>query len=436
MRNALTLQKILNQECYRTLAAGGYVRDFLMRLPSKDIDLATEATPEEVMQILKDNGIKTIATGLQHGTITAIIENKAYEITTLRVDKQCLGREAVVEFVKSFEEDAKRRDLTINALFMDLETLEIFDYVDGVKDISENILRFVGNPRQRIQEDYLRILRYYRFAARYGYVLDEDSIAACREYLPFLDTISKERIRDEFLKIITETYVLDILECHRDIIFYIFPELLPTYNFQHKDIPEPLDIYLYTGLGISYLSQYKDPILSLAFLFHNVAKPQGMNLDYSNIGSQIVREVGYRLKLSTQQIKEVTFLVQNHTRLEMCVTTLQLRQLIKDCFLFGDVSIIDKLYTHYLAELFAKGIDKRILEKSDILEAIKYVSQFFKKDIPTCSISGEDILQRYNLKPGPVVGKLKERVIQKLINGELENTPEAIWCYLDKESKF
>ena len=132
MNNAIKLQKIISSHGHKILAAGGFVRDYLLGLKAKDIDLATSALPEEVVSILKEHNIQSIPTGLKHGTITAVMDKTPYEITTLRVDKICHGRDAVVEFVSSFEEDAKRRDLTINALFMDLETKEIFDYVFSV----------------------------------------------------------------------------------------------------------------------------------------------------------------------------------------------------------------------------------------------------------------------------------------------------------------
>jgi tRNA nucleotidyltransferase (CCA-adding enzyme) len=445
MKNALFLQKILASRGYRTLAAGGFVRDFLMKLPPKDIDLATESLPESTLQILNEYNIKTIATGLKHGTITAVLDNTNYEITTLRIDKNCKGREAEVEFIKSFEEDAKRRDLTINALFMDLETQEIMDYVGGLKDIENNILRFVGDPRKRIQEDYLRILRFYRFAARYGYTLDEDSIKACREYIPFLRYISYERIRDEILKLLTETYVLDIWECHKEIIFYVFPELIPTFKFEQNNKYQNYDVYLHTGLGISHLVSNKDPLLSLSFLLHDVAIPFSHNTDagdietsqeHTNLSARLAEEVGQRLKLSSSQIKEIKFIVQNQARLKQCTTQQSLRNLVKDCFSFGDENIIFKLYSHHLANLFATGKEFALdIELADIKLAMEYVSKLFKKDKISCIISGADILTRYGLKAGPRIGILKDKAIQAIVNGEIDNNANEIWNFLDKEIK-
>ena len=163
MKNAIKLQKLMTDNGYKTLAAGGFVRDFLLGVEYNDIDLATTALPEEVTRILNENSIRCVPTGLKHGTVTAVLDDTHYEITTLRIDKVCKGREAEVEFVTSFEEDAKRRDLTINAMFMDLETQEVFDYVGGLKHLNMKLIRFVDDPKKRIQEDYLRILRFYRF---------------------------------------------------------------------------------------------------------------------------------------------------------------------------------------------------------------------------------------------------------------------------------
>ncbi len=148
---------------------GGAVRDTLLGLRVSDVDVATILTPDEVIDRLEAARIKAIPTGLDHGTVTAVADARNYEITTLRRDVATDGRRAVVAFSTDWREDAARRDFTINALYADPETGEIFDYFAGLSDLEAGIVRFIGDADDRIAEDYLRILRYFRFLARYGH---------------------------------------------------------------------------------------------------------------------------------------------------------------------------------------------------------------------------------------------------------------------------
>jgi poly(A) polymerase len=173
---------------------GGAVRDTLLGKPVKDIDAATPLTPDEVIARLDAAGIRSVPTGIDHGTVTAVLAGGPVEITTLRQDVSTDGRRATVAFSHDWREDAARRDFTINALYADPETLELFDYFDGLSDLAEGRVRFVGDPRRRIREDHLRILRYYRFQARFGATLDREAEEACRGLAPTLKGLSRERV--------------------------------------------------------------------------------------------------------------------------------------------------------------------------------------------------------------------------------------------------
>lgn len=182
---------------------GGAVRDTLLRLDVSDVDLATNLTPDEVIDRLELARIKAVPTGIDHGTITAVADGRNYEITTLRRDVATDGRRAVVAFSTDWREDAARRDFTINALYADPETGEIFDYFGGLDDLAAGVIRFIGEADQRIAEDYLRILRYFRFMARYGHgPVDSQSIAACAKGVHGLTALSRERIAQELTKIL------------------------------------------------------------------------------------------------------------------------------------------------------------------------------------------------------------------------------------------
>jgi poly(A) polymerase len=181
---------------------GGCVRDTLIDRPIGDIDIATPLFPEEIMRRLAAAKIKAVPTGIAHGTITAVTDKRPYEITTLRRDVETFGRHARVAFSADWREDSARRDFTMNALYLNGDG-EVFDYHDGVRDLRQGKVRFVGNPATRIREDVLRLLRFYRFHAWYGRgAADEAARAACRASAPLLPTLSGERVQAELVKLL------------------------------------------------------------------------------------------------------------------------------------------------------------------------------------------------------------------------------------------
>ncbi|MCW1382660.1 CCA tRNA nucleotidyltransferase [Novosphingobium sp. KCTC 2891] len=182
---------------------GGAVRDTLLGLAVKDIDMATSLVPEETTARLAAAGIKAVPTGIAHGTVTAVLAGGPVEITTLRRDVSTDGRHATVAFSGDWREDAARRDFTINALYADPRTLEVFDYFGGLADLAARRVRFIGAAEQRIREDYLRILRYFRFQARFGSLpADAEAEAAVSALAPGMKGLSRERIAMELLNLL------------------------------------------------------------------------------------------------------------------------------------------------------------------------------------------------------------------------------------------
>ena len=191
---------------------GGAVRDTLLGKPVFDVDLATPLPPEEVILRIREGGMKAVPTGLKHGTITAVLASgQPIEVTTLRRDVATDGRHADVAFTDDWREDATRRDFTINALYADPVTGEVFDYVGGRVDLAAGRVRFIGDPYQRIAEDHLRILRYFRFHARFGKALDEEGLAACAACANDLMALSRERIASELLRTIVGPAAVPVL---------------------------------------------------------------------------------------------------------------------------------------------------------------------------------------------------------------------------------
>ncbi len=185
---------------------GGAVRDTLLGIPVKDVDIATPLEPQAVMQRLKDAGIQVVPTGIEHGTVTAVLPGGPVEITTLRHDVSTDGRRATVTFASDWQDDAARRDFTINALYADPASGEIFDWFGGLEDLAERRVRFIGDPHQRIREDHLRILRYFRFQARFGSVpADAASESACAELAATLKGLSRERVGMEMMNLLSLT---------------------------------------------------------------------------------------------------------------------------------------------------------------------------------------------------------------------------------------
>jgi poly(A) polymerase len=213
-----------------TRYVGGCVRDTLLGLPVSDVDLATRLTPQEVMERLGKARIKTVPTGLAHGTVTAVVAGKPVEVTTLRRDVSTDGRRATIAFTDDWREDAARRDFTINALLADPVTREVLDYFGGEADLAARRVRFIGDPLTRIAEDHLRILRFFRFFARFGAgEPDPAAIEACAARANDLMALSRERIADELTKLLALPEPLPAvrLMIGRGILKPVLPEIGP-----------------------------------------------------------------------------------------------------------------------------------------------------------------------------------------------------------------
>lgn len=211
---------------------GGCVRNAVLGAPQTDIDIATPLPPTDVMRVLTAAGFKVVPTGLDHGTVTAVLDGKGVEITTLRRDLSTDGRRAIVSFTDNWADDAARRDFTINALYADASG-KIYDPLGtGLTDLERRKIRFIGNAEERIQEDYLRILRFFRFYGSYGKgAADKTALAACIKFSPKIVTLSRERVTQEFTKILMGNRADKILTLMRDS--HILPKIIGK-NFDAK----------------------------------------------------------------------------------------------------------------------------------------------------------------------------------------------------------
>jgi poly(A) polymerase len=222
------LLDVLGAAEHLTRYVGGAVRDELMGLPVNDVDLATRLHPEDVQRRLVDAGIKAVPTGIEHGTVTAVTNGHPVEVTTLRRDVATDGRRATVAFTDDWQEDSSRRDFTINAMFADPISGEVLDYHGGLDDLIARRVRFIGDPLQRIAEDHLRILRFFRFHARFGKgAPDADALKACTMRANDLMALSRERIADELLKLLGMPDPAETLQIMigRGILRPVLPEI-------------------------------------------------------------------------------------------------------------------------------------------------------------------------------------------------------------------
>lgn len=256
---------------------GGCVRNALLGEPVTDIDLATPEDPETVTRLLEDAGIRAVPSGIEHGTVTAVLEARHFEITTLRHDVETFGRKAEVAFHADWEADAQRRDFTMNALYADPDGT-VFDPLGGYADLAARRLRFIGDAGERIREDYLRILRFFRIHAWYGRgALDSDGLAATKTHLAGLDHLSAERVRDELFKLLAASGAASVLQAMDDagVLAHVLPEATKINRYAAC-----------VGLEKSMRAE-ADPLRRLAALV--------------DAGEQEASEIGQRLKLSNKQ---------------------------------------------------------------------------------------------------------------------------------------
>lgn len=269
----MSLAKAVEFLGYEIRIVGGAVRDILLNKTPKDVDLATNAHPNVLMQALQARGWDVIPTGLQHGTITVVLNKTPYEITTLRVDKETDGRHATVEFTDDWKVDAERRDLTFNAMSMDFNG-NLYDYFNGERDLMTGCVRFVGDPDKRIKEDYLRILRYYRFAAMFpSPTTVGECLIACENNVKGLEGISVERIWSEMKKILVSEHARRTL--HLMVAGGIFDQLGIDY--------EEVDVHYWATVETT------NPITKLIAL----------------VGSKVAHDLAIDWKMSTAEAEQI-----------------------------------------------------------------------------------------------------------------------------------
>lgn len=308
----------LNSNGFEAFLIGGSVRDFIMGLPIGDIDITTNATPQEVSEVFKD--FRVIETGLKHGTVTVLIDGEPLEITTYRCEGTYSDNRHPdsVTFSRRLADDVVRRDFTMNGIAYDFKN-GFCDLVGGIEDIKNKNIRCIGDAETRFNEDALRILRALRFSAVLGFEIEENTKKAIHKCRELLKNISAERIREETVKLICGKNAYSVLTEFSDVICVFIPEFKSCVGFEQKNRHHIYDVYTHSLKAME--ESRPDPAIRLALLFHDIGKPAVAHFDengeqhfYSHpkVSAEITEEVMTRLRFDNETKNKVVTLVKFH----------------------------------------------------------------------------------------------------------------------------
>lgn len=356
---------------------GGCVRDSLVGVEPKDFDIATPLDPSQVMTALRDAGIRAVPTGFEHGTVTAVADHTGIEITSLRADVSTDGRRATVVFTTDWAIDAHRRDFRLNAIYLTPDG-QLYNPVEGLEDLRAGRVRFIGDPKKRIEEDYLRILRFFRFSARFAKGCDQNGLAACRDLKSGIEHLSAERVGDEFSKILCLT-----------------------------DAPTALNQMVETGVleKIWPAAPTLKVLSSLKKLAPDAQAPLGLAALFGADG----KGIDSRLRLSKVDTKLRKQALDGARQIRVDLTEQEARALM---YRLGVETYKDAVL---LAQ--ARSSDDFAWEK------LRMLPQRFTP--PTFELSGKDIIAR-GIKSGPQVAKLLNTVEEDWIGEDFPPSPRAV----------
>ncbi|WP_114087574.1 CCA tRNA nucleotidyltransferase [Thalassospira profundimaris] len=403
------LFSVLAQQGGTARFVGGCVRDALLARDLVDVDIACDLKPESTMAALKDAGIRVIPTGLQHGTITAIINDYSYEVTTLRVDVKTDGRHADIAFTENWLLDAKRRDFTFNALYADIDGT-LYDPFHGEADLRIGKVRFIGVAEERIAEDYLRILRFFRFFAHYGRPpIDPIGAEACRKGVPGLHDISSERIRDEMIKLLRAKSPAATIA---DMIgFSVLPPILPELvNVARLRIVEWLETSALQDAAISI-----DPLRRMAALF--VTDKNGN--DAIAHAAQFARS----LRLSNDEIERFSLMCVSHHLID---NGMDARRIRRHLYHMGAPAFRDAVIMAWATHTTRSG---RVMsgENRRWQDMLDVANGWQPCELP---VKGRDILQAKLVPAGPDVGALLRRAEEYWLENDMQPDHDMLMDYL------
>ncbi len=424
----------LNKAGYEAYAVGGCVRDTILGRVPEDWDITTPAAPNDVKSVFRRAGDYTIDTGIEHGTVTVMLDHEGFEVTTYRVDGKYddARHPSEVHFTKDLTEDLKRRDFTVNAMAYNDES-GLVDVFGGLSDLENGVIRCVGDPAERFGEDALRMLRAVRFAAQLGFVTDRDTRDAIPEMARNLQMISAERIRIELVKLLVSPHPDAMREVYETGMTAVF---LP--EFDRMMETEQNSKYHCYSVGEHTLHSLAgvppEPVLRLAMLFHDVAKPLCIQRDpdgsehyhgHAELGAEMTRQIMRRLKFDNDTTARVCALVAAHDDRPYPPTEKAVRRAV--C----------RIGREQYPDLFAvKRAD--ILAQSDYLkdEKLKYVDEYeemyervmasdaclSRRDL---AVNGADLIDA-GIEPGPELGRILDAMLDDVVDDPALNEKEIL----------
>ncbi|EOR26513.1 MULTISPECIES: CCA tRNA nucleotidyltransferase [Clostridium] len=417
---------------FEAFMVGGCVRDSILNSSPKDYDITTSAKPEDTLSIFE----KTIPTGINHGTVTVLINNNSYEVTTYRTDGNYLDnrRPSCVNFVTDIKEDLSRRDFTINALAYN-KSFGLIDYFNGINDISKKLIRCVGDADKRFKEDALRMLRAIRFSCQLNFKIEEATLNAIIKNSKLINNISRERIRDELCKILTSNNASEGINTLQKsgLLAEILPEINSLVNFSPLSINHNRNIFDHTLNVISKTNN--NLILRLSALLHDVGKLNTLTLQDDGIyrfpnhnveGAKISKEILRNLRFDNYTINSVSKLIEHHLVLK--VNYIPTRYEIKKLLLEVGEDIIYLLFDLQSADIRSLDNPKPFLKKVDYIKDT--VSDILKKREPlyirNLDINGEILLEELNLSSGKIVGEILKYLLEKVLENPSLNKKETL----------
>ena len=426
-KGALKAIEMLNNAGYEAYAVGGCVRDAIMNIEINDFDITTSATPEEMQQVFKNE--RTYETGIKHGTITFVYENENVEITTYRLDGEYEDnrRPKSVEFTKSLENDLKRRDFTMNAIVYN-NSEGYIDMFGGIEDIKNKTIRAIGNPKDRFNEDALRILRAIRFASKLGFEIEENTKKAMLECKHLLHNISGERIAAEINKFVLGSNVKKAILDHYDILSEIIPEFEAMQNFDQKNDWHVYDVLTHTAVVVENTPQIAH--LRLTALLHDTGKVHTFTIDDNGVGhfyghndksAEIAENYLTKYKYDNFTKERVYKLVKVHdTPIEpdRILIKKRINRMGKDCFF--DLIKIKR------ADNLAQNLNKVRLDIIDEIE--KIATDIVNEDcftLGSLKINGGDLIKN-GFKPGKQLGNILNTLLEEVMEEKIPNEKEAL----------
>lgn len=421
---------LLQSAGFEAYAVGGCVRDSLLGKTPNDWDITTSAKPEDMKSVFAD--FHCIDTGIKHGTVTVVIDGEPLEITTFRLDGEYEDNRhpKSVTFTSNLGADLGRRDFTVNAMAYSKMTGTV-DLFGGQNDLKNKIIRCVGDPDRRFNEDALRILRALRFASALDFEIEEKTAQSLLKNRALLGNISEERIAKELLKLVCGNGAKRILTDFAPVLFEILPELQPMYKNSHDNPHHCYDIYEHTLIAVESIDP--EPTLRFAMLLHDCGKPAVKKFDengvahfygHQRISAEISAQILARLKVSNKFRDEILFLVSNHDRWELYENTEKMPRYLSKFGLDGVLNLLKVMRADVLAQ--SPEYRYRLDQIADAEETAKNLAaQKPCLSLSELQINGRTLMD-IGIPQGRKLGAVLAQLLDEVIDGVTKNTQEAL----------